>query len=153
MTNVEALMSVRPLIIEICRRFARQHGADFDDAVGIASLVFLENFDRYDPTRARLTTWTYWKVWWELTSRRRRDTKRAMRDRERLSPRNNTFEALVADLSTDARHVLYMLVDIPRHCRYKQRWLRQQLSEREGWSDARITRTFDELEEAATATS
>lgn len=160
----ETYRSVEKLICDLCWRFCRQTGADFDETVAEANLTFVEACRSHVPGRSKLSTWVHFKVQKKLQTLKRDEARRRDRlpttnevDPDLLSrPERFDLERLMMGLSDDAVTIIRLLLETPvdlislitlhrgrrirrdlfRHLRAKQ------------WTVARIVESYNEIGEA-----
>lgn len=68
----ETHKDVEKLIRQICYKFYKTHGGDFEEWIAEANLIFIETYDSYNNKRAEFSTWLSLHVWRRLLAHKKR---------------------------------------------------------------------------------
>lgn len=149
--------------------FWESYGGDFDDLIAQANLIFIDAFDKYDPSRgAKLSTWIAFKIRVGLCEYMRNgnvyetphipiDDKFA----ETYPASNDNFSVLefLDEMEQDARIVLQLFLETPRDVmenilnsrkktNHVQSAMRKRLQNRLrqiGWTMRRTREAFEQI--------
>ncbi len=164
------------LIRKLAWSYTRTHPEmEFDELFSEACLACLEATPRYDPSKARKSTYYYHVARSHLNNLVKRESRRRFREAsvdiaeyepilandehgpEEMLAAEERWEEMLAMLSPEARMIcdivvrndVYLPTDRPKHCRgiiYRQ--LREK-----GWSWSNIWNTFQELKQVVATCS
>ncbi len=163
LAETETYRDLERLVNKLCWWAVEHLGGDYSDYESAADQAYTKAVQTHDPARGQITTHVWWCVRNRLlsvaaTERRHRERCRTDLDLDRLPARGKTFdlEALLLDLSEDARTVVRLVVDTPgdlaRLCRMRRvDWMQQALGRalrNMGWTIGRVVESFDEVKEA-----
>ncbi len=158
---------VEPLIFRLVNRFVDRYNYDYDEALGIARLAYMQAYCSYDYKVAAFTTWLWWKVWSRLMDAKKRDARRAAKTRflsidvenqnrtgmvRDSIPERKSFDrqTLVDRLGPEGKLVMRMVLDSPGALRSAfgiretRKVLRRRLLDM-GWIPAEVRRVFAEV--------
>ena len=160
----------RLLLYDICHKFRRRYGGNFDDLMSEANLHFMAAYETYDPTKgSKFTTWARFRIWicmLETVRSKMRRAKNPNRPQQEYRDLNTLaaqakfdIESFVSDLSEDASRVVGLVMDSPQDILYSIRSLgghspsniKKALLEYLkdlGWSVSRIKESFLEIKQA-----
>jgi hypothetical protein len=144
------------LIYNTVHEFVRTYGGRFEDLVEYAGICFVKAYHKYDPTKAKFSTWLRWVVWKNLQElyrqRARHNGKVVFIDLDQelyLAPPTFNRLLFLDSLSDDARLVVSVALDThwqtpdPKAIRSLIReYLRQPAI---GWSGQRVRESFKEV--------
>lgn len=159
------------LIYSTCWRFKKRFGGEFDELVGEANLIYVNEVKRYYETtmdsnkgELPLSSWLAQKIWFGLTNKRNRHENKWANMVEHDEEKHPTHESaarhfgfvdLMDELSSDAKHMVNMLLDSPPHLKAliednndSMRTIKYTLTKylkTRGWGVTRIKHTFREI--------
>lgn len=155
----ETFDDVRLWIHKLVHNFRKQYGGDFYELLAEANFIFACSLDKFDPNRARLTTFLHRKITGGLIDYKKKQWARGevsiedMPEHQFISKRAHTFLIEFLDeLDIDARlvvqqilqpdPVLVMILQSKQGLRYARRGLRQYFMTKQGWSSEQVDDAF-----------
>jgi DNA-directed RNA polymerase specialized sigma24 family protein len=152
----EAYASVRAMIHGICYKFSRKYRIDAEELVSEANLAFVKAWRRWDPAKAKLTTWTHFCVSRTLCSllaehRKVRGRERWINGSDFAGRKPFTVEGLLGQVGEDAGEAIDAALSrtVKAGGGRKADMLANEL-QRRGWCGRRILDVFDEVKEVLT---
>lgn len=124
----EAYTYSERMIFDICIKFQKRHGGEFDEYMSTANLAFFEAWEGYDETKGTkfqswLSTIIQFRLLDELRAKIKRDARFATESTDARIKRNppsyedvpsSFFHDFLSELSSDARQVVELLLDLPK---------------------------------------
>jgi len=127
----EAYEDLRLMVFNIAHRFSAKFKIPFEDMLGQAHVIFIQQMDRYDPAHgAKLGTWIFSKVTWGLMSWMRTELRHwHLDDADELDEEASNADSrflveIVSELSDDARAVVQLILDAENDFKLTCRWNR-----------------------------
>jgi DNA-directed RNA polymerase specialized sigma subunit len=161
----ETYEDMKNLIFDTTWKVQRTFGGDIDDLMGQANLLFIQAFDSYDETKAKLTTWiaSYITTGLRLYLTKERKQKYIIVDfREiEIAQAPNTFciTELIDEMEQDVHIIVQLFLETPKdviisfldednHMRHLQGHLKRRIKNRlrqMQWNVKRIKKAFEEI--------
>ena len=156
-----AYASVTLLLKRIVHTYQNRHGGDYDELLAEADEGFMHAYATWEPSKGRLSTWTWHKVNSHLLNLPRQRQKfvcESLTGDVRSKPRFN-LRAFLFELGEDAADVVGLVLESPldiiQLCREQasegivtKRWALVRFLKDLGWTKNRIVSTFNEIREA-----
>ena len=147
----QAFQTVERLIYKRVHKWHSWTGWDFDELLSEAVGEWFEKFAAYDPSRSRLTTWTWHTINYALRDYR----AKRMRDEARFQPSESlasypvlsrfSSERLKASVSEDGRIAIGEALAVEHGGGRKPRMAVIEALKELGWCGERILESFAEI--------
>lgn len=152
--------SIAKMVAKLAHKFCDKYRGEFEEWLSEANLSAVRAINSFDPTRAKLSTWVYTIVYYDLLTIVGQRTKAHQRKPEAFCERSyahrdavSWLDQFLVEISADAR----LLVECFTHADYcvHSRSIRKNVRETlrsQGWSQSKYERALAELQKELGAT-
>lgn len=165
----ETYEDMRILIFDIVREFQRRYDGDIDDLMAQANLLYIYAYDKYDETKAKLSTWLTCRINYGLLTYIKAEYKQTHLSInnehtkiESETPNQFSIMELLDEMEQDALTILQLFLETPKdiiqniidegkQMNHIQGYMRKRIRNRMrqmGWTIRRITESFEEIKNA-----